>query len=415
MEVLVAKKTELCTDCGFCRFMLNCNQEECTGCGQCYAACPNNAIIMEKVEREQKIKLTVDGKDVEVPKQITILAALENLGYTISHHPKQEGQIFAPCEMGGCGACSVIVDGKLQPSCITPVKEGMEIITEPAQIVSREPIRLANNFEAYQGGIIGAPEIRTQEFTEFTFFAQGCNLRCPACHNWHITFSTTGKYLTPRQAAAIMERGRKHYNVSKVAVSGGEITLNRPWMIQFVREFRAICENYETRFQLDTNASMLTPDYIDELYASGISDISPDVKGLYPETYMKITGLDDPELARLCVETTWQAVEYLLKNYSRKMFIVLAIPYHEQFINMEEMRAIAQKIYELNPETCISLIDYMPAFRCRDLPLTDPEEMEKVHQLFLDAGLHKVLWQTGDELGAALDPDDLMALLMDND
>jgi pyruvate formate lyase activating enzyme len=414
LEVLVAKTTEDCSNCYFCKFMINCNQKECTGCGQCFVACPNNARVMQKIEREKTIRLTIDGKNVEVPEQITILAALEILGYTVSHHPEQSGQIFAPCKIGGCGACSVLVNGNLKPSCITKVEDGMEISTEPAQIVSHEPIRLANNFEAYQGGIIGAPEIRTQMVTEFTFFTQGCNLRCPACHNWNITFSTTGKYLTPRQAAIKMENGRKHYKVSKVAVSGGEATLNRPWLTQFVREFRAICDDWGTRFQLDTNASMLTPDYIDELYAAGVSDISPDVKGLYPETYMKITGIDDSELARLSVEAMWRAVEHLLKNYSDKMFIVLAIPYHEELIGLEEMSKIAQKIYELNPQTCISLIDYMPAFRCRDLDYTDPDNMEKVHQLFLDAGLHKVLWQTGDELPQAVDPEDVLLLNADN-
>ncbi|MDD2235097.1 MAG: radical SAM protein [Desulfitobacteriaceae bacterium] len=394
--------------------MINCDQKGCTGCGQCIVACPNNARVTQKVERDKKIQLTVDGKKVEVPERITILKALEILGYTISHHPEQSGQVFAPCKIGGCGACSVLVNSSLKPSCITKVEEGMEISTEPAQIVTHEPIRLANNFEAYQGGIIGAPEIRTQQVTEFAFFAQGCNLRCPACHNWHITFSTTGRYLTPRQAAKKMESGRKHYEVSKVAVSGGEAALNRPWLTQFVREFRVICADRETRLQLDTNASILTPDYIDELYAVGVSDISPDVKGLYPETYMKITGLDDLELAKLCVETTWRAVEHLLKNYSDKMFIVLAIPYHEEFISLEEMREIAQKIYELNPQTCISLIDYMPAFRCRDLEFSDVDNMEKVHQLFLDSGLHKVLWQTGDELPQAVDPEDILLFNTDN-
>jgi pyruvate formate lyase activating enzyme len=414
MEFFVAKKTELCTDCGFCKFMINCDRKACTGCGQCVVACPNKALVLQKIERDKTVHLNIDGKDVEVPEQITILSALEYLGYTVSHHPGHSGQVYAPCEIGGCGACSVIVNSKLQPSCITPVQAGMEIITEPAQIATLEPMRLANNFEGYQGGIVGAPEIRTMAVTEFTFFAQGCNLRCPACHNWHITFSTTGKYRTPRQAAEIMEHGRKKYKVSKVAVSGGEITLNRSWLVQFVREFRAICDDYETRFQLDTNASVLTPDYIDELVQAGVTDISPDVKALYPETYMKIAGIEDLELAKLCVETAWNAVEYLLKNYSNKMFIVLAIPYHEELISMDELQQMARKIYEINPGTCISLIDYMPAFRCRDLPYTDPEKMEEIHQMFLNTGLNRVLWQFAEDVGEALDPDDLLMLDADN-
>ncbi len=247
MEILVAKKTEDCTNCYFCQFMINCNQKECTGCGQCIVACPNNARVMQKVERNKQINLTVDGKNVVVPEQITILKALETLGYTVSHHPEQSGQIFAPCKIGGCGACSVLVNGSLKPSCITRVEAGMEISTEPAQIIAHEPIRLANNFEAYQGGIIGAPEIRTQQVTEFTFFTQGCNLRCPACHNWNITCSTTGRYLTPRRAAIIMENGRKYCGVSKVAVSGGEATLNV--LLTSLSGIQGFCEDWETRFQ----------------------------------------------------------------------------------------------------------------------------------------------------------------------
>lgn len=408
LEGLVAQKTEQCTNCGFCRFMLNCNQKGCTGCGQCFAACPNQARVMRKVHKDKVIYLTLDGNRVAVPEQVTILQALEASGYTVSHHPKQHGDIFAPCKMGGCGACSVLVNGQLKPSCTTKVAEGMEICTEPARIISKEPVRLANHFQGYKGGIAGPTAIRTQEITEFTFFAQGCNLRCPTCHNWDLAFSTIGKYATPREAAAVMERGRRQYGVSKVAVTGGEITLNRPWLVQFLREFKAICAEPDLSLQLDTNASILTPDYIDELYAAGVTDISPDLKGLFPETYMALTGMDDPELAKLCLETSWQAVEYLLKHYRDKMFIVLAIPYHYQLITLSEFSQIAQRIYALDPEVCISLIDYQPAFRCRDLPEMGIDKLEKAHQVFLDAGLRRVLWQTGDQLGRALDPDDLL-------
>ena len=233
MEGLVAQKTEQCTSCGFCKYMLNCNQKGCTGCGQCFSACPNQARVMRKASKDKLIMLTVNGNMVAVPEQVTILQALETIGYTVSHHPKQQGDIFAPCKMGGCGACSVLVNGQLKPSCTTRVAAGMEINTHSAQIISQEPVRLANHFQGYRGGQVGPKENRNQGFTEFTFFAQGCNLRCPACHNWDLAFSSIGKYAAPREAAVIMERGRQQYKVSKVAVTGGEITLNRPWLVRF--------------------------------------------------------------------------------------------------------------------------------------------------------------------------------------
>ncbi|KLU58679.1 cyclic pyranopterin monophosphate synthase [Peptococcaceae bacterium CEB3] len=407
MRASVAGKTENCTKCNFCKFMLNCSQQRCIGCGQCVSACPNEARVMLPIRRNERIRLVVDGKRVEVPKQITILKALELVGYTVSNHPKQDGDILAPCQMGGCGACAVLVNGKLKPSCTTEAEEGMDIRTEPAEIILKEPIRLANHFDAYQGGIIGAAPIRTSGVTEYAFFAQGCNLRCPACHNWDITFSSIGKYCTPRQAAEIMERGRVRSGVSKISLTGGEITLNRPWLMQFLREFKTLCSLPEVTIQLDSNASFLSPDYIDQLFEAGITDISPDVKGLYLDTYMRFTGGHDRELAELNVKTSWQAVEYLLQEYMQKMFIVLAIPYHAAFIGMEEIQEIARRIFALNPDVCISLIDYQPAFRRRDLPATSTKGMEEVHQILLDSGLRRVLWQTGDRLGLALDPDDL--------
>ncbi|MHB8984033.1 MAG: hypothetical protein ACYC4E_01600, partial [Carboxydocellales bacterium] len=87
---------------------------------------------------------------------------------------------------------------------------------------------------------------------------------------------------------------------------------------------------------------------------------------------------------------------------------VLAIPYHEKFMTLDEFSQMSQNIYALDPEVCISLIDYQPAFRCREWPETSRAQLEKAHQVFLDAGLRKVLWQTGDQLGRAMDPDDLL-------
>jgi hypothetical protein len=69
--------------------------------------------------------------------------ALECLGYAVTKFPS-EGAIFAPCEVGGCYNCAVYVNGSVQPSCITPVHEGMEIVTElPA---SSSPLRCVHGW-----------------------------------------------------------------------------------------------------------------------------------------------------------------------------------------------------------------------------------------------------------------------------
>jgi aerobic-type carbon monoxide dehydrogenase small subunit (CoxS/CutS family) len=71
------------------------------------------------------MKLTVNGveRDVESPPLTSLLAVLrEELGIT---SPK------AGCQQGGCGTCTVLVDGEARRACLVPVValDGTEILT----------------------------------------------------------------------------------------------------------------------------------------------------------------------------------------------------------------------------------------------------------------------------------------------
>jgi len=71
------------------------------------------------------MKLTVNGtpREIEGAPLTTLLHVLrEELGVT---SPK------AGCEQGGCGACTVLVDGEPQRACLTPVGaiDGSEVTT----------------------------------------------------------------------------------------------------------------------------------------------------------------------------------------------------------------------------------------------------------------------------------------------
>lgn len=78
------------------------------------------------------VKLTIDGKTINVPKDITILDAARRANIsipTLCHHPK-----LSP--FGGCRLCIVEVRGVPRPvtSCTTPVSDGMEVTTSTPQI-----------------------------------------------------------------------------------------------------------------------------------------------------------------------------------------------------------------------------------------------------------------------------------------
>jgi pyruvate formate lyase activating enzyme len=71
-------------------------------------------------------------------------------------------------------------------------------------------------------------------------WAAGCNLRCPQCQNYATTYDGVGGAVTPQEAALLVTRARGRYGVDRMAVSGGEATLNRPWLVGFFQALKAL-------------------------------------------------------------------------------------------------------------------------------------------------------------------------------
>ena len=82
---------------------------------------------------QKRVKIIMDGKELSVPEGITVLEAAQGNGIhipTLCHHP-------ALSNWGGCRMCVVEIDGapRLAASCVTPVREGMEVVTTNERIV----------------------------------------------------------------------------------------------------------------------------------------------------------------------------------------------------------------------------------------------------------------------------------------
>ena len=58
------------------------------------------------------ITIRIDGAHLKAPKGITVRRAIELAGVTFGAFPG-DGDIFAPCGVGGCFSCSVLADGAL--------------------------------------------------------------------------------------------------------------------------------------------------------------------------------------------------------------------------------------------------------------------------------------------------------------
>jgi len=234
-----------------------------------------------------------------------------------------------------------------------------------------------------------------QHYIEVACFAHGCNLRCLQCQNYTVTYDNVTLPSTPLEAAAILTAQRKEYGVDRMAISGGEPTLNRPWLIQFFQELHRLNPDPRARLHLDTNATVLTPEYVDLLVDAGMTDIGPDLKGLKTDTFMKITGTLDRGLAERYLKNAWTITKYILDSYyPDRVFLGIGVPYNRHLINLEEIREIGEKIASMNPEVQVCLLDYFPTFRRLSMERPSFTEIHRARETLLDAGLKTVLAQT---------------------
>jgi pyruvate formate lyase activating enzyme len=321
--------------------------------------------------------------------------ALREAGYPVASTTEEAG-LFAPCGVGACGACVVEIDGEEKRACHTGVREGMQIRTEAHS--EQVPVRMVAGFQANPEGVNVEPwcdRVREDSFPEICCFVCGCNFRCPQCQNWRISYKGTGTPLAPGETARDFTHEKEARGFKKVtmSISGGECTLNRPWLVQFVRELRRLNSGPSVRIQVNTNGSLLTHGYIDELVEAGMSDIVIDLKALHINNFMLITGLKEEELAERYKETAWEAVRYISREYKAEVFLGVGFPYNRELNPLAEIKGMGERLYGIGPSIPVNIQNYRGEFRSRIVPAVEGE-MKWVHQALKKIGLEVVIYQT---------------------
>ncbi|HOV27267.1 MAG TPA: NAD(P)-binding protein [Pseudobacteroides sp.] len=94
---------------------------------------------MKTLANHKRIKVTVNGREIEVYDNLTILQALlqEDI-----HIPHLCYDIRLERSNGNCGLCVVEVEGRDVKACQTPIKEGMVICTNSPRLENYRRIRL---------------------------------------------------------------------------------------------------------------------------------------------------------------------------------------------------------------------------------------------------------------------------------
>jgi len=78
----------------------------------------------------KQVRIDIDGQTLDVPAGISVAAAMARLRPSVRR--SVSGQMRAPfCGMGICFECRVRIDGVAQQrACMTPVRDGMQVVTD---------------------------------------------------------------------------------------------------------------------------------------------------------------------------------------------------------------------------------------------------------------------------------------------
>lgn len=368
------------------------------------------------------VKVKVNGREIEskgMVKDALISAGIKINQLLDDREEVTSDSIFMPCNCGGCWTCAVKINGKPSLACITPLKEDMYI--ETLKYNSKQVLRIVSGFGAHYVGGVGTPYFlkTNKKPIEVVVFTHGCNLRCPQCQNHKIAFTDLGSLLDPQETAQILWGLKETYKVDTITFSGGESTLNRPWLLKSIESMKK--NKNKLNIHVDTNGTILTPHYLDQLVKAGMNYIGIDLKGGEVSTFQLITGIEDYDLASQYLKNSWDSVKYLIENYNMdyvfktesdkelndfqvkstnrypekpSIFLGIGIPYNKQLISKTELMKMGEKIKAWDPKIQVCILDYRPEFRRTELIKPDWQEMIEIKNMFNELGLKTVIVQT---------------------
>ena len=167
-----------------------------------------------------------------------------------------------------------------------------------------------------------------------TVFLQGCNFRCPFCHNSGLLDMTGEEFMTPEDLIGFL-RKRKGL-LDGVCITGGEPTL-QPGLVDLARQIKE--EGF--LLKLDTNGSR--PKVLKQLIDEGLVDyVAMDIKNS-PDRYGETVGVPKISLEGI-QESIWLLLQGKV-NYEFRTTVM------DELHDEEEMQAIGAWLQQLGGDT----------------------------------------------------------------
>lgn len=181
-----------------------------------------------------------------------------------------------------------------------------------------------------------------------TVFLQGCNYRCPFCHNSELLDHAGEPFMTEEAFLAFLEK--RVGLLDGVCVSGGEPTLY-PGLEALLRRIKAL----GFAVKLDTNGSR--PDVLKTLVEKGLVDhVAMDVKNS-PRQYGETTGISGVSMERI-----GESLRFLMTDaVSYELRTTVVEPLHDEASILEMGQWLQSLVLEKKPKVL-----YLQKFVDRD-------------------------------------------------
>ena len=203
--------------------------------------------------------------------------------------------------------------------------------------------------------------------TACTVFTQGCDLRCPFCHNSGLLPIGIAPENPVDEEAVIALLQKRHGTLDGVAITGGE-----PLMHPELRDFILRVRELGFKVKLDTNGNR--PAYLRSLIDDGLVDmVAMDIKNC-PEHYARTIGLPAFDLGPIR-----ESAALLMEN---------RVPYEfrttvtGELHSAEDMRGIGEWLRGESPYYLQLYVDSGRVLR-PGLTAPTPERMQQYRQILL--------------------------------
>jgi len=157
-----------------------------------------------------------------------------------------------------------------------------------------------------------------------TIYLQGCNLRCPFCHNPDLVSVSAEVEEAPWEVIEEYLSENSDF-LDGVVVTGGEATLNED-LPELIRKIRAL----GLKVKLDTNGT--NPDMLEDLIRAGLLDcVAMDVKGPLDEQYSQVCG------TKVDVEAIKRSIHLIMTSGIDYEFRTTVVPHYLNAGDIERM------------------------------------------------------------------------------